>query len=518
MRTASRLLLLVLGFLARNETFDYVIAGAGTAEVVVANRLSENSGISVAVIEPGDDVRDNPNVTTVGSQALSFNASIDWQYISTPQPQLGNRTIVYHAGKAIGITGTITGMTYIRGDKAQYDAWEALGNEGWNWDTLLPYFKSSENLTLPTGVQTAAAGPSFNTFRQTWEAWGILHNSDVDVGHTRGFTVHPETLDQDANSREHAARAYYYPVENRANLKIIKETVRRLMWKDHDYQVVVADGVEYLDPSGAPVSIKVSKEVVLSTGSWRSPLILESSGVGKSKVDILDSLSIETKEFCGNSYTSPTDFTGQLRPYAAFATAQDLFGDETTAVAASTTTNLSILARATSAASNGAINTEAPEARFRIQHDFLFNKNVTISESIIPNLVPFSLGSTYLSAEFDLNVLVRAGRLSSKLWHTKPLSDLIDSSADASLPRNATDAEWTSYIRKTVSTVWHAIGTCVMMPRELGGVVDPKVRVYGTRNVRIVDAFIIPVQMSGHPTATLYALAERASELIKDDW
>lgn len=200
-------------------------------------------------------------------------------------------------------------MTYIRGDKAEFDAWESLGNDGWNWDTLFPYMKRVENFTLPTEAQYAAGagfdaeyhgdsgalktGFPFQLFNgslhevaeQTWENLGYPLNPDVNSGETRGFSIWPQTLDRDANVREDAARAYYYPVEQRPNLKIIKGTVTKLTWADPstNSDTLAADGIEYRDVSGKTVAITTTKEVILSAGSVRSPLILEASGVGNPK-------------------------------------------------------------------------------------------------------------------------------------------------------------------------------------------------------------------------------------------
>ncbi|KAI1777773.1 putative GMC oxidoreductase [Hypoxylon cercidicola] len=582
MDLAILLVLLALGVKARCETFDYVIAGAGTCGLVLANRLSEDPSVKVMVIEPGDSVRNNPNVTDVTAFTVAFNTDIDWQYTTTPQPAGGNKSIPFHAGKAIGGTSTINGMTYIRGDKAEFDAWEDLGNDGWNWDELLPYFKQVERFSSPTVAQQAA-GASFNPeyhgedgavrtgfpfqlhngtlhelVQQAWENLGYPLNPDVNGGETRGFSVWPQTLDRDANIREDAARAYYYPVEQRPNLKIIKGTVTKITWADPvtSDSPLSANGVEYQTPDGQTLAIAATREVLLSAGSVRSPLILERSGIGNPT--ILEKYGIETLvELYGVGehlqdqpntvigYSSTLNTTGTA-PYATFATAQDMFGDQTAAMAAATAAKLSEWAGKVSEANNGAINTNTLEKIFRLQHDLIFKKNVTIAEtlsSVSGNilvsafwlLLPFSRGSVhlksaeaiddpaidpeYLIIDFDLAVQTGLGRLSQELWYTSPISDLVVSNVlpgESILPRNATDAQWTAFISSTLAPNHHPIGSASMMSRELGGVVDPQLKVYGTSNVRVVDASVLPMQISGHLTATLYAVAERAAEFIKN--
>ncbi|KAI1752442.1 GMC oxidoreductase [Xylaria castorea] len=577
---AGALLAILSARVAYGETFDYIIAGAGTCGLVIANRLSADPKIRVAVIEPGEDVRNNINVTDPSLFTVAFDTPIDWQYSTTPQPGAGNRTIPWHAGKAIGGTSTINGMTYIRGDKPQFDAWESLGNEGWNWDTLFPYYEKAEKFTIPSAAQAAAGAtydaevhgeaghvhtgfPFFLTnssfhelATESWEALGYPLIKDVNTGSVRGFSVWPQTLDRDQNLRYDSARSYYYGVEGRPNLTIIKGTVKKITWA-HSFktsQAAVAEGVEYVTPDGKLVELTAAEEVILSAGALRSPLILESSGVGNPS--LLKELGIETLidlpgvgEYLQEQpntvliYGSTQNMSGSA-PYATFPTAQDMFGDETSAMKASTSAQIPDWAKKVAAASNGAVKVANVEKLLRTQHDLIFNKNVTIGETLTTAsggllvsamwlLLPFSWGSVHLTSvdainapaidpryfliDFDLDVQIGLGRLSRKLWQTKPISNLVGSSilpTDDVLPRNATDEQWTSFISDTVSPNHHPIGTASMMSRELGGVVDPKLKVYGTKNVRVVDGSVLPLQFSGHLTATLYAVAERAAEII----
>jgi choline dehydrogenase len=196
-------------------------------------------------------------------------------------------------------------MVFIRGNRAQFDAWESLGNEGWNWNTIFEYSKRAENFTIPSRAQLSV-GVTYNadahgesgplktgyvyelensTFheklQQSFEAQGLPMNQDLDDGETRGFASYPQTIDRDANVRQDAARAYYYPVEDRQNLRIINGTVKRIIWTaGSDEGLLIADGLEYVNPAGDLLAIKAANEVILSAGSWRTPIILEGSGVG----------------------------------------------------------------------------------------------------------------------------------------------------------------------------------------------------------------------------------------------
>lgn len=290
--------------------FDYVIAGGGTCGLLLANRLSADPTVTVVVIEPGQDVRNNPNVTNPDNflSGVLANTSIDWAYLTEPQRGAANRTLVLHSGKALGGTSTINGMTYIRADAAEIDAWEALGNEGWNWDALLPYYKRTENYTRPTEAQVAVGasyeakyhgedgllrvgnledlpGALFHDLvQESWQNLGYLVNPDVNSGDTRGFDVFPMTVDRDESLRWDAARAFYYPVENRTNLKVLHGTAAKLTWaSQHEGEGKTANGVDVLDLYNDSISLEVGKEVILSAGALRTPPILEASGVGNPK-------------------------------------------------------------------------------------------------------------------------------------------------------------------------------------------------------------------------------------------
>lgn len=291
--------------IATAMSFDYVIVGGGTCGLLLANRLSEDPNITVAVIEPGEDTRNNPNVTDPDNFTVPFDTSIDWSYPSTAQPGAANRSFSFHSGKAVGGTSTINGMTYIRADAAEIDAWEALGNEGWDWNTLLPFYKQTERFTPPTKTQTAV-GASFEPeyhgdhgdlhvgFRyalpngsfhglvqETWENVGYSVNPDVNSGETRGFNVWPMTIDREADLRWDAARAYYYPVEDRDNLVLLRGTGMNLEWKDKvKGDMETATGVRYVDGNNQTITIGVGREVIVSAGALRTPLLLEMSGIG----------------------------------------------------------------------------------------------------------------------------------------------------------------------------------------------------------------------------------------------
>lgn len=483
-------------------------------------------------------------------------------------------------------------MAYVRGDKAQFDAWEELGNHGWNWETLLPYFKKVEKMFAPKtwqrrlGAVVEAEHHGFNgdmhvgfsmtrqnvsfyrSLQKSWHHLGAVFNEDVNSGATRGFDVCPQTMDPQLDRRWDAATAFLWPVEGRQNVHLINGTVTRVTWRTDEKRVgdghrAHASGVEYLTPDNKMRTVTASREVILSAGTFRTPLILERSGIGNPR--LLREMGVEpiidlpgVGENLLDQPNTPimfhvNDGLHGGSPFVSFATAAELFGSNVSHIASQTRHNLRHWAEQI-AKSNpaGPSRAKAFEHIFRIQHDLIFNKNVTISEifttafagtvvSTPATLLPFSRGSIhklashstaildlpaidpkYFAVDLDMTTQIAAGRLAAVLAATPPLSQLATSGLlppdDDSQPPpsiHANDAEWKQWTADAVSSNWHSMGTAAMMSRDLGGVVDAHLSVYETQGLRVVDASILPMPFSGHPMAILYAVAERAAEMIR---
>lgn len=290
-----------------NPTYDYVIVGGGTSGLVVANRLSELEDINVLVIEAGGSVYNNPNVTDTNGYGKAFGTDIDWAYETAEQEWALGTTQTVRAGKALGGTSTINGMTYSRAQKSQIDAWEEIGNEGWNWDTLFPYFKKGEQFQDPgnfswsegTGITYDPAYHGYTgplkvgwtssqlndglaqTLNTTFENFtpSIPYNRDLNGGQMVGYSIYPKTVDSTLNIREDAARAYYYPYQSRSNFHVWMNTsANKITWKNGT--TATADGVEVTFSNGTVAVVKASREVILAAGALKSPVLLELSGVG----------------------------------------------------------------------------------------------------------------------------------------------------------------------------------------------------------------------------------------------
>nr|BBE38584.1 FAD-dependent glucose dehydrogenase [Aspergillus carneus]BBE38585.1 FAD-dependent glucose dehydrogenase [synthetic construct] len=569
--------------IAAAASYDYIVVGGGTSGLVVANRLSEDSGSSVLIVERGDTQLNNSAVYDPNSYGVAFGSSIDYAYQSVPQQYTGGNTQTLRAGKALGGTSTINGMAYTRAQDVQIDAWGNMGNKGWSWSSLLPYYLKSEGFQVPTPAQYDAGAnfvTSFNgesgpllvgwtynmqnssihtDLNETYAALGIDYIPDVNGGKMHGYSMFPRTVDRAKNIREDAARAYYYPFEARPNLSVMLNTTgNRIVWAPaRSTGAAVATGVEVTNSDGTIETITALKEVILSAGSLISPAILERSGVGNPDILSKHNISVvvnlptvgENLQDQTNTefiYTSVTSYSG-AGTYLGHPTVSDIFGSNTTNVANDVQSNLPNYAAKVSQANNGVMSESNLLTLFKMQYDIIFNNPTPIAEVLVTpkgtnfyseywGLLPFSRGNVhiastdptqqptinpnYMMLEFDMQQQISSAKFLRSIYKTASMSRSTTSESTpgyTTVPANATDEQWAAWINKASRSNFHPVGTAAMMPQDMGGVVDPNLVVYGTANVRVIDASVVPFQVCGHLTSTLYAVAERASDLIKGD-
>ncbi|OJJ46986.1 hypothetical protein ASPZODRAFT_141756 [Penicilliopsis zonata CBS 506.65] len=581
--TQILLVLLAITVTATSQSYDYIVVGGGTSGLVLANRLSEDPGVSVLVVEAGSSVLNNVNVTDPNRYSMAFDTKLDWAYESVNQ-SFGGGPQVLRAGRALGGSSAINGMAYVRAQDVQVDAWEAIGNDGWTWETLFPYYLKSENFTIPAQTQVDAGatfesaehgfqGPLRTAFppmnatgeltpliNETLHALGIPWNRDINGGRMRGFSIYPWTLDGEI--RHDAARAYYWPFANRANLHVLLDTrVNRILWAQPSNTTtdeLTASGVE-ISLANTTSHIVAKKEVILSAGVLRSPALLELSGVGNPR--ILEAYGIPVMIDLPTVGENLQDQMNTLMTASGenivtggrtvtFATAQDIFGTTTASVAAALYAQLPAYAHQMATASHDAMPAEALLRLFHVQHDLIFKQNVPVAEIIFKpagsdtttinagywGLLPYARGSVHIASAspaanpsinpnygllpWDVQLQNAIARFIRSVFNTDPLRSFIKEETLpglAAVPGNASDSVWTDWLKHNYASNFHPVGTTAMLPRSMGGVVNPHMKVYGTANVRVVDNSIHPFQLCGHPVSNLYAIAERAADLIKGD-
>ncbi|TDL18468.1 alcohol oxidase [Rickenella mellea] len=600
--------------------FDYLIIGAGAAGLTLANRLSDTPSVKVGVIEAGPFITNDPIIDSpkfIG--AASNNPKYDWVLETVPQPNAGGRTAPAPRGKMLGGSTSINYIAWDRASKGEYDSWKQVADpEGaWGWDTLLPYFKRSENAApsletpdlypgfslsdkhvihegVPEEEAVGTAGPvkiCYNTittenippFIKAWNTIGIPTNANPYGGNATGVYNVKRTFDNQTGKRVDAVAAYLAPITSRNNLKIIcGAQATKIIFQDGRDGAgnVVATGVEFV-VDGKTHSAQASTEVLLCAGVVQTPQLLELSGIGgKALLAQHDIESLVDLPGVGENLMdhlfAPTQYETKpelktfdiFRNNPEFAAEQDALYESTKQgwVAANDTTVVYyplnkvvesskfaelIQELEQSVAKESPNLTPLQRKQFEIQLEWLKKgENATLETLVFSRgLVnpqegssyfmvmaglqhPFSRGSIhinsadplkppvidpkYLSHPFDVKALVAGYRSTEKIALTQPLKEIIVKQV---LPPGAIekDEHLAGFITQAAASGSHLMGTAALARRDLGGVVGNDLRVYGTRNLRVVDGSLIPVPIACHIQATIYAIAERAADLIKKD-
>lgn len=518
--------------------YDYVIVGAGSAGCVLANRLTEDPQTSVLLLEAGgpDDAQE---IHIPLAFSKLFQSALDWTYYTEQEPQLLNRKLYWPRGKMLGGSSSINAMIYIRGNRYDYAHWSELGNTGWSYDEVLPYFKKAENAERGPSEYHGVGGPLnvmerphtstlSHAFVQAGVELGYPANDDFNGPSQEGFGLYQVT--QKLGRRHSAAVGYLHPALSRPNLTLHTQALTtRLLFAGSR-----AVGVAYLK-DGVEQEVRVNKEVILSGGSVNSPQLLLLSGVGPA--DQLRSLGIpvvadlpgvgenlQDHLFVSVCYTStqPVSLYGaetmeNLQEYMQFQR-----GPLTSNVAES------------GAFLKTSPDRPEPDLQYHFAPVAYINHGFTAPEShgytLGPTLVtPRSRGrltlhstdpsqhpaifANYLSDEADMRVLVEGVKLARRLANTKAFAPFHEVETLPG-PQAQSDDDIIAYIRSTAETIYHPVGTCKMGHDSLA-VVDEQLRVRGLEGIRVVDASIMPTIVNGNTNAPTIMIAEKAADLLQ---
>jgi choline dehydrogenase len=500
--------------------YDYIIIGAGSAGCVVANRLTEDSETTVLLLEAGNpDTK--PEIQIPSKWLNLLGSEVDWGYFSEPEPYLNNRKIFCPRGKVLGGSSSINAMIYIRGNPDDYDHWQELGNPGWSYQDILPYFKKSENQQRGAseyhGIDgelsvTDLISPTVISQRFVDAAVALGHHNNPDFNAIRqeGAGLYQMTIKD--GKRHSTAAAFLMPIRQRPNLTITTGAlVTRLLFKK-----TRAVGVEYLH-EGMLHQVRINREVILSAGAFDSPKLLMLSGIGKAAH--LQALGI--------SVVADLPGVGQnLQDHplvsVAYQATQDLHF--------ASTSNVGEAGLFLHSEGNSEV---APDLQFIFSpiqllppgytpSDFGFTGVVTLTR--LQNIGSVSLRSSdpkdapmlrmnYLQSEADVQKLVAGIKLMRELFQTSAFDEFrgraVAPGADVQ-----SDKALEAYIRETCSPVFHPVGTCKMGTDPMA-VLDPELRVHGIEGLRVVDASIMPTITTGNTNAPTIAIAEKAADLIK---
>ncbi|MBS28936.1 MAG: choline dehydrogenase [Alphaproteobacteria bacterium] len=526
--------------------FDYIIVGAGSAGCVLANRLSESGRHKVLLLEAGPEDK-NPWIHIPLGYGKHFgNTAINWLYSTTPNLEQVDRPILQPRGKVLGGSSSINGLVYIRGDRADYDHWRQLGNTGWSFEDVLPYFRKSEDQARgedefhgvggPLAVSDVYEKPPIATaFIEAALATGQIRNDDFNGADQEGFGYTQWTT---RNGRRcSAAVGYLKPARKRQNLVIATSAhTLRLLFEGRR-----ATGVEYAQ-NGEILQAFADGEIIVSGGAINSPQLLQLSGLGPAEllrehgIDVVADMPGVGADL-QDHYNGPQMF--RLKDHISVNDVVNNLGRRILTGARYALNRTGFLAMGASFAC-GFVKVDpaavSPDMQIQLMlfssHDVggaphPFPGATIISALLRPesrghcNIVspdPYTapdIQPNYLAAQKDRDILVGAMKMVRNIT-AQPMFQAFVAEEHEPGAGVTTDEEWLDYLRRRGRTSYHPTSTC-RMGSDPRAVVDERLRVHGLEGLRVADASIMPTLISGNTNAPAIMIGEKASDMILED-
>ena len=517
------------------DRFTHIVAGAGAAGCAVASRLSADPGARVLLLEAGGPDR-NPLIHMPAGFTKLTSPAINWRFATVPQPQLNNREMYYPQGRTLGGSTSINAMIYIRGHRLDYDEWESLGNEGWGYEGVLPYFRRMENHERLVDEYHGSGGPMnvaeqvqhnplSKAFVRAAQEVGIPYNPDFNGATQDGVGFYDVT--QRNVRRESAATAYIKPARTRTNLSVVTHATATRVLVSRDRAI----GLAYLHDKREHIAY-ADGEIVLSGGAVNSPKLLLLSGIGPADelralgIDVVHDLPGVGKSFQDHmdvyltAETAPVSYNGEDRWHRAVVHGLQYLLFKTGPVTACVA-EAGCFLRSHDEVRSPDIQIHCLPA-FVVDHGRQrFNGHgVTINTC---NLRPRSIGSVtlrsadpldppaidpnFLADPYDWEISIEGFKRGREILSAPSFAPLIKREHMPGVDVR-TDEAIRDYIRHWAKTDYHPVGSCKMGVDDMA-VVDTQLRVHGLEGLRVIDASIMPTLISGNTQAPSIMIGEK---------